>query len=126
MNRATQAVILVVEDDSLGRELAKEVLATAGYTVLTAGDGVGLLERVRGERPDLILLDIQLPQIDGVTLLRQLKTHDETRSIPVVMTTAYALIEPYVAAMDGGCAAYLTKPLNAKLLLQTVADLLKR
>lgn len=122
----TQPRILIVEDDPLSRELAKEVLATAGYTVLTAGDGVGLLERVRDERPDLILLDIQLPQIDGVTLLRQLKAHDEMRSIPVVMTTAYTLFEPYVAAMDGGCAAYLTKPLGARALLQTVADALKR
>ncbi|MBZ0169549.1 histidine kinase [Candidatus Methylomirabilis lanthanidiphila] len=126
MSAITQAVILIVEDDPLGRELAKEILHDAGYAVLSLEDGVGLLERVKIERPDIILMDLQLPGTDGVTLARQLKADDETRSIPVVMTTAYAQPESYVQAIEAGCAAYLTKPINSKLLLKAVATLLKR
>ncbi len=125
MSAATQPVILIVEDDPLGCELAKEIFTTAGYTALSVEDGVGLLERVKRERPDLILMDLQLPGTDGVTLARQLKADDETRSIPIVMTTAYALPEPYVEALEAGCAAYLTKPFDSRILLQTVADALQ-
>jgi two-component system cell cycle response regulator DivK len=122
----TQAAILIVDDDLLSRELAKEILDTAGYAVLQAEDGVGLLERVETERPDLILMDLQLPRIDGVTLIHNLKAHAETRQIPVVVTTAYSQPEPQAKALEAGCAAYLTKPLDPRTLLQTVADALKR
>ncbi|MDE2060333.1 MAG: response regulator [candidate division NC10 bacterium] len=122
----TQAVILIVEDNPLGRELAKEILDAAGYTVLSAEDGVGLLERVTRERPDLILMDLQLPDIDGFSLIRDLKAHDETRQIPVVVTTAYSHPEAQAKAIETGCAAYLTKPLDSHVLLRTVADVLAR
>lgn len=122
----TQAAILIVEDDPLSLELAQAILETAGYTVLSVKDGVGLLKRVKAERPDLILMDLQLPHIDGLTLVRQLKADDETRQIPVVMATAYTLSEARAKALEAGCAAYLTKPLNSHTLLQTVANLLKR
>lgn len=122
----TQAAILIVDDDPLSVELAQAILETAGYTVLSAEDGVGLLERVKAERPDLILMDLQLPHIDGLTLVRQLKADDETRQIPVVMATAYTLSEARAKALEAGCAAYLTKPLDSHTLLQTVADVLKR
>jgi CheY-like chemotaxis protein len=122
----TQAAILIVDDDPLSRELATEILDTAGYTVLQAEDGVGLLERVKTERPDLILMDLQLPRIDGFTLIRDLKAHEETRQIPVVVTTAYSQPEPQAKALEAGCAAYLTKPLDSHVLLRTVADVLAR
>ena len=121
-----QAVILIVEDDPLGRELAQEILNAAGYTVLSAEDGVGLLERVKIEWPDLILMDLHLPGIDGFTLIRDLKADDETRSIPVVVTTAYSQPESEAKALEAGCAAYLTKPLDSNLLLKTVVTLLTR
>ena len=126
MSPMTQAAILHVEDDLLGRELVKEILDAAGYTVLSAEDGVGLLERVKIERPNLILMDLQLPGIDGFTLIRGLKAHDETRQIPVVVTTAYSHPESYTKALEAGCAAYLTKPFDSTLLVKTVATLLKR
>ena len=122
----TQAAILILDDDPPSRELAQAVFETAGYTVLSAEDGVGLLERVKAEHPDLILMDLQLPYIDGLTLLRQLKADDETRQIPVVMATAYTLSELRAKALEAGCAAYLTKPLDSTLLLKTVATLVKR
>ncbi len=126
MNAMTQAVILIVDDDPLSRELATEILDTAGYTILQAEDGVGLLERVKTERPDLILMDLYLPHIDGFTLIRDLKAHDEMRQIPVVVTTAYSQPEPQVKALEAGCDAYLTKPLESETLLRTAANLLKR
>lgn len=120
------ATILIVEDHLLSRELATAILETAGYTVLFAEDGVGLLERVKTERPDLIIMDLQLPRIDGVTLIRELKAHDATRSIPIIVTTAYANPELYAKALQAGCVAYLTKPLDSHSLLRAVAELLKR
>jgi CheY-like chemotaxis protein len=122
----TSTVILIVEDHKLSRELAQEILDTAGYTVLFAEDGVGLLERVKTEQPDLIIMDLQLPRIDGVTLIRDLKAHDTTQSIPIIVTTAYANPELYAKALQAGCAAYLTKPLDFRTLLRTVADVLRR
>lgn len=122
----TQAVILIVEDDPLGRELAQEILNAAGYAVLSAEDGVGLLERVKIEWPDLILMDLHLPGIDGFTLIRTLKADAATREIPVVVTTAYSQPESEAKALEAGCAAYLTKPLDSNLLLKTVVTLLTR
>lgn len=122
----TQATILVVEDHEVSRELAVALLTAAGYTALEAEDGRGLLERVRRERPDLILMDLQLPHIDGLTLTRQLKADTETRQIPVLVVTAYTQPEQEMKALEAGCVGFLTKPLDAQTLLKTVACLLDR
>lgn len=121
-----QAAILVVEDNQVSRELVVALLTAAGYTVLEAEDGRGLLERVRRERPNLILMDLQLPHIDGLTLTRQLKTDAETREIPVLAATAYAQPELEARALEAGCVGYLTKPLDTQILLKTVARILDR
>ncbi len=124
--KMTQTAILVVEDDQASRELVVAVLAAAGHTVLEAEDGRGLLERVKRERPNLILMDLQLPRIDGFTLTRQLKADAETREIPVLAATAYAQPEQEARALEVGCAGYLTKPLDTQTLLKTVARILDR
>jgi len=118
--------ILVVEDNPLNRELVVDLLEGAGYTVLQADEGVGLLERVRAGQPGLILLDLQLPGEDGVTLARQLKADPATREIPVLAMTAYARVEDQERAMEAGCDGYLRKPLDTRALLQTVARHLGR
>jgi two-component system, cell cycle response regulator DivK len=118
--------ILIVEDNHVSRELAIELLTAAGYIVLEAEDGRGLIERVKRERPNLILMDLQLPHIDGLTLTRQLKADAETREIPVVMATAYTQPEQEAMALEAGCAGYLTKPLDVQILRKTVARLLNR
>ena len=118
-----QGKILVVEDHPLNRELVVTVLKARGYTVLEAKDGLGLLERVKAERPDLIIMDLQLPRIDGFTLTRQLKADAETRDIPVVASSSFAKSEDQAQALDAGCAASLTKPMNLAVLLETVARL---
>jgi len=118
--------ILVVEDNPLNRELVVDLLEGAGYTVLQAEGGVGLLERVKAAQPGLILLDLQLPGLDGVTLARQLKADRATREIPVLAMTAYARLEDQERAMEAGCDGYLRKPLDTQGFLQAVARHLGR
>ena len=118
--------VLVVEDNPLNRELVVDLLEGAGYTVLQADEGVGLLERVKAGQPGLILLDLQLPGLDGVTLARQLKADPATREIPVLAMTAYARLEDQERAMEAGCDGYLRKPLDTQGFLQAVARHLGR
>jgi len=120
------AKILVVDDHPLGRRLVVDLLAAEGYTVLQAEDGVGLLERVKRERPDLILLDLHLPEIDGLTLARHLKGDPEAQSIPLLAITAYAQPEDRAKALAAGFADYLTKPLDTERFIQTVGRVLGR
>jgi CheY-like chemotaxis protein len=106
--------ILVVEDNRLNRELAVDLLEVAGYAVLQAEDGNGLLERVQREQPHLIMLDLQLPGVDGFTLLRQLKADPGLGRVPVLVVSAYARREDQERAMAAGCDGYLTKPLTPR------------
>ena len=115
------ATILIVEDHPLNLELVVDLLEAAGYTVLQAEDGLGLLERVRAEQPDLILLDLQLPGVDGFTLARQLTADPATRQIPILAISAYARPEVQMRALAAGCAGFLAKPLDTHALLSTVA-----
>ncbi|MBI3988138.1 MAG: response regulator [candidate division NC10 bacterium] len=116
--------VLIVEDDPFSRELVVDLLGAEGYQVLQATDGIGLVERVKREWPDLILLDIQLPGIDGFTLARQLKADPETRGIPLFALTAYARPEDQAEALEAGYDGYLSKPLDTKALLHTIARFL--
>jgi len=122
----THKTILIVEDDPLSRELIVDLLEAAGYTVLQAEDGLGLLERVQAEHPDLIFLDLQLPGVDGLTLARQLTAHPTTRQIPILAMSAHASPERRAQVMAAGCADFLTKPLDTHAVLKTVARFLGR
>ena len=117
---------MVVEDHPLNRELVVDLLEAAGYTVLQAEDGRGLLEQMKAEPPALILLDLQLPDLDGFTLVRQLKAEPATRDIPVLATSAYARPEDRTRALEAGCIDFLTKPIDTEALVQTVARLLEQ
>jgi two-component system, cell cycle response regulator DivK len=118
--------ILVVEDHPMNRELVVCALEAAGYTVLTAEDGQRLLERVNAERPALIIMDLQLPHIDGFTLTRELKADAETQAIPVLVTSAFSKPEDRMRALEAGGNDFLTKPLDLPIFLQTVARLLSQ
>jgi CheY-like chemotaxis protein len=115
---------MIVEDNQAHRELAGTLLTAVGYTVLEAEDGRDLLERVKRERPNLILMDLQLPYIDGLTLTRQLKADAETRAIPVLAVTAYGYPELETQLLEAGCVGYLAKPFRAQTFLRTIASLL--
>lgn len=102
--------ILVVEDDPDNRRIVAKVLTVEGYDVIEAIDGIEALAQARAERPDLILMDLALPNVDGWEATRQLKSDPETRSIPVVALTAVAMRGDEEQARAAGCDDYLPKP----------------
>lgn len=102
--------ILVVEDDIDNRRIVAKVLSVVGYQVIEATDGVEALSQARAERPDLILMDLALPNLNGWEATRRLKGNDETRSIPVVALTAVAMRGDEEQARAAGCDDYLSKP----------------
>jgi hypothetical protein len=121
-----RGTILVVEDHPLNRELIVDLLKGAGYMVLEAENGHGLVERVQVERPDLILLDLQLPGENGFSLAHRLSTDPATRTIPIVSMSAYARPEEQARAVAAGCVDVLAKPIDIDTVLATIARCLRR
>lgn len=116
--------ILLVEDNAMNRDLTRRQLERSGYTVLTAPDGAAALSVVWIERPDLILMDLSMPILDGWTVTRQLKASPETRHIPVIALTAHAMAGDREKALAAGCDEYETKPVRIERLLPKIAALL--
>ena len=112
--------ILLVDDTKTVIMFEKILLKGTGYHLLTAGTGEEALARVSGERPDLILLDIMMPGMDGIETCRRLKTDPDTRGIPVVMVTTKGDNSMIERAQAAGCDAYLTKPLERAALMEKV------
>lgn len=106
--------ILVVEDNPQNRRLAQFLLKKHGYVVDEATTGEEALELVRDRRPDLILMDLQLPGLDGFAITGMLKADAATKDIPVVAMTAYAMSGDREKALEAGCGGYITKPLNVQ------------
>jgi two-component system cell cycle response regulator DivK len=104
--------ILVVEDNEQNLYLMVFILRQNGYRVVTARNGVEGIERARYEIPDLIIMDIQLPEMDGYEAAERIKSMDELRDIPIVAVTSYAMAGDREKAMDAGCAGYIEKPFN--------------
>jgi CheY-like chemotaxis protein len=120
------ATVLVVEDNALNRKLVRDVLGHAGYRVLEAGDAERGIELARAETPDLILMDVQLPGIDGIEALRRLREDDATSSIPVAALTALAMKEDRERFLSAGFDGYLEKPVSVPALPGQVAELIRR
>jgi two-component system, cell cycle response regulator DivK len=112
--------ILIVEDNELNMKLLRDVLEAYGYATITTAQGATSLALARENRPDLILMDLQLPDISGFDAVRQLKDHEETRLIPVVAVTAFAMIGDERKALTCGCDAYLAKPILLRDFLNLV------
>jgi two-component system cell cycle response regulator DivK len=121
-----QCKVLVVEDIDENRSLMRQLLGRLGVTVLEAVDGRQGLEMARREQPDLILMDLSLPVIDGWEATRLLKANPATRDIPVVAVTAHALKGDEVRARAVGCDGYVSKPLDVVAFGQYVSELLQR
>ena len=116
--------ILVVEDHEENRRIMRDLLTSAGYEMIeavTGEDGVTLAER---EHPDLILMDIQLPGIDGYETTRRIKTNPALRAIPIIAVTSYALSGDDVKAREAGCNDYVTKPFSPRALLGKIREYL--
>ncbi|MDN5362064.1 MAG: hypothetical protein PWP70_1111 [Moorella sp. (in: firmicutes)] len=117
--------ILVVDDEEINLALMEAILAPAGYQVLTAADGGEALEVVARENPDLILLDIMMPRLDGFTVCQRLKTDEATRFIPVILVTALDQLQDRVRGLAAGADDFLTKPVNELELTTRVRSLLR-
>jgi CheY-like chemotaxis protein len=117
--------ILLVEDNEMNRDMLSRRLSRAGYEVVIAVDGLRALSAARSEVPDLILMDMSLPEIDGWEATRRLKADAATRRIPVIALTAHAMVSDRQKALEAGCDDYDTKPVDLPRLLgkmQTVLD----
>ena len=112
--------VLLVEDNEDNRFIYAAMLRHAGYEVLIAVDGHEGLRMGRTESPDLVLMDISIPGIDGLEVTRQLKADEATRRVPIIALTAHALAADRVRALDAGCDGYLAKPLAPPAVLAEV------
>jgi CheY-like chemotaxis protein len=117
----TSERILIVDDNVTNLKLVAYLMKAKGYEVATAIDAETALEAVRTTRPRLILMDLQLPGIDGLELTRQLKSDPETREIIVIAVTAYAMKGDQDRAFAAGCDDYVTKPIDTRQLPETIA-----
>jgi CheY-like chemotaxis protein len=115
--------VLVVDDEPNSLKLAHAVLASAGYEVGTADGALAALSLIQQDRPDLILLDLMLPEIDGVSLIRQIKSNPESESIHIIAITAYPDSYTKAAALEAGAIGYVLKPLNTRGILEMVEGL---
>ncbi len=116
--------ILVVEDNPINRQLMQAILANSGHEVLLAEDATVGLELARREKPGLIFMDIQLPDMDGLEATRLLKQDAATRGIPIVAVTSYAMPGDRERILAAGCDGYLAKPVNYKEVLERVTAVL--
>jgi two-component system, cell cycle response regulator DivK len=116
--------ILLVEDNEMNRDMLSRRLVRNGYEVITAEDGKQGSDMALSERPDLILMDMSLPVIDGWEATRRIKANDATRHIPVIALTAHAMAGDREKAMEVGCEDYDTKPVELPRLLGKIAALL--
>jgi CheY-like chemotaxis protein len=117
--------ILIVEDNEMNRDMLSRRLERRGYEVILAMDGRLGLAVARSESPDLILMDMSLPEIDGWEVARRLKSDDTTRSIPVIALTAHAMTSDRQKALEAGCDDYDTKPVEFERLLTKIQTMLR-
>jgi two-component system cell cycle response regulator DivK len=116
--------ILVVEDQPDNRQIIRDMLADGGYEITEAENGEAALAAIAKQRPDLILMDIQLPVMDGYTATRHIKTDPDLRSIPIIAVTSYALSGEEKKAREAGCDDYVPKPYSPRQLLAKIRQYL--
>jgi two-component system cell cycle response regulator DivK len=116
--------VLIVEDNELNMKLFNDLLEAHGYFTLQTKDGVEALRMARQHRPDLILMDIQLPEVSGLEVTKWLKEDDDLRSIPVIAVTAFAMKGDEEKIREGGCEGYIAKPISVASFMRTVSRFL--
>jgi two-component system cell cycle response regulator DivK len=112
--------VLIVEDNELNMKLFGDLLEAHGYATLKTGNGIEAIELARAHHPNLIIMDIQLPEVSGLDVTRWLKEDEDLRSIPVIAVTAFAMKGDEERIREGGCEAYLSKPISVAKFLETV------
>lgn len=119
------AKILVVDDDTKIQMVVKIMLQKSGYEVRCVSSGIEAFQALAEYRPDMILLDVMMPGMDGYEVCRKLKADEKTKTIPVIMLTALGMGEDFEKALQNGADWYIVKPFNSRQLLSRVASLLK-
>ena len=112
--------VLIVEDNELNMKLFHDLLEAQGYNILQTKDGLEALRLARAHHPDLILMDIQLPEVSGLEVTKWIKEDDGLKAIPVVAVTAFAMKGDEEKIREGGCEAYIAKPISVTHFLETV------
>ncbi len=118
------ARVLLVEDNTINAEMLSRRLAKRGYAVTLAEDGLQAIARAQAELPDLILMDVSLPELDGLEATRRLKQDPATASIPIIVLTAHAMVSDREKSFEAGCQEFETKPVDLARLLDKMARLL--
>ncbi len=112
--------VLIVEDNELNMKLFHDLLDAHGYKTIQTKDGMEALKLAREQRPDLILMDIQLPEVSGLEVTKWIKEDENLRAIPVIAVTAFAMKGDAEKMRDGGCEAYIAKPISVTEFIETV------
>lgn len=112
--------VLIVEDNELNMKLFHDLLEAHGFNTVETRDGTGVLDLARSEKPDLILMDIQLPEVSGLEVTRWLKDDEELKGIPVIAVTAFAMKGDEQKIRDGGCEDYISKPISVARFIEVV------
>jgi two-component system, cell cycle response regulator DivK len=120
------ARILVVEDQEDNRKIVRDLLTSVGYELIEAVNGEEGVRLAEQHRPDLVLMDIQLPIVDGYEATRRIKAQPELRGIPIIAVTSYALSGDDAKALEAGCDAYVAKPFSPRALLAKIREYLGR
>src|SRR6056297_911367 len=115
-----QKTVLIVEDNELNMKLFNDLLEAHGFSTLKTASGIEAMELARAHHPDLILMDIQLPEVSGLEVTKWLKEDEDLRDIPVVAVTAFAMKGDEERIREGGCEAYLSKPISVAKFIETV------
>ena len=121
-----EKVILIVEDDAKNLKLFRDLLQVSGCTTLEATDGEQGVELAREKKPDLILMDIQMPVMDGLEATKLLKNDDVTKDIPIVALTAYAMQGDEEKMRKAGCDGYISKPIDVKGFLKKISEVISK
>lgn len=118
--------ILIVEDNEINLKLIKTVLKTKGYLLVEARDGEEALKSVTSERPDIILMDIQIPKVDGLEVTRRIRDMKDLRDIPIIGLTAHAMEGDRKKILEAGCDGYIAKPINTRTFIVEIEAILKK
>ena len=116
--------VMIVEDNELNMKLFRDLIEASGYETVRTRNGLEVLDLARTHRPDLILMDIQLPEVSGLDVTKWLKEDSELHVIPVIAVTAFAMKGDEERIREGGCEAYISKPISVSHFLDTIRRLL--
>lgn len=118
--------VMIVEDNELNMKLFRDLIEANGYETVRTRNGLEAMDLARAHRPDLILMDIQLPEVSGLEVTRWLKDDDELQSIPVIAVTAFAMKGDEERIRQGGCEAYISKPISVAKFIETIKSFLHK